>query len=96
MALTLSGRKTKLKLVDFIKFAATIGLEEKVVLRLIANMNKALPKWKTLIQTSFLTEELKQEYENTLKVGETLAEIDVLSLQIKSFKPINQTFFVIR
>lgn len=67
LALTLSGRKTKLKLVDFIKFAATIGLEEKVVLRLIANMNKALPKWKTLIQTSFLTEELKQEYENTIE-----------------------------
>jgi toxin-antitoxin system, toxin component, hipA family len=42
-------------------------LEEKVVLRLIANMNKALPKWKTLIQTSFLTEELKQEYENTIE-----------------------------
>ena len=67
MALTLSERKTKLKLVDFIKFAATIGLEEKVVLRLIANMNKALPKWKTLIQTSFLAEELKQEYEKTIE-----------------------------
>ena len=66
LALTLSGRKNKLKLDHFLQAAATMGLEEKVVLRLIANMNKALPKWKTLIHSSFLSEDMKKAYEDTI------------------------------
>lgn len=66
LALTLSGRKNKLKLDHFLHAAATMGLEEKVVLRLIANMNKALPKWKTLIHSSFLSEDMKKAYEDTI------------------------------
>ena len=66
LALTLSGRKNKLKLDDFLQAAATMGLEEKVVLRLIASMNKALPKWKTLIHSSFLSEDMKKAYEDTI------------------------------
>lgn len=66
LALTLSGRKNKLKLDHFLHAAATMGLEEKVVLRLIASMNKALPKWKTLIHSSFLSEDMKKAYEDTI------------------------------
>ena len=66
LALTLSGRKNKLKLDHFLQAATTMGLEEKVVLRLIANMNKALPKWKTLIHSSFLSEDMKKAYEDTI------------------------------
>lgn len=66
LALTLSGRKKKLKLANFLQAAATMGLEEKVVLRLIENMNKALPKWKTLIHSSFLSEDMKKAYEDTI------------------------------
>ena len=66
LALTLSGRKNKLKLANFLQAAATMGLEEKVVLRLIASMNKALPKWKTLIHSSFLSEDMKKAYEDTI------------------------------
>lgn len=66
LALTLSGRKNKLKLADFLQAAATMELEEKIVLRLIANMNKALPKWKTLIHSSFLSEDMKKAYEDTI------------------------------
>ena len=66
LALTLSGRKNKLKLDHFLQAAATMGLEEKVVLRLIANMNKALPKWKSLIHSSFLSEDMKKAYEDTI------------------------------
>ncbi|MCK6144559.1 HipA domain-containing protein [Prevotella intermedia] len=66
LALTLSGRKNKLKLDHFLQAAATMGLEEKIVLRLIANMNKALPKWKTLIHSSFLSEDMKKAYEDTI------------------------------
>ena len=66
LALTLSGRKNKLKLANFLQAAATMGLEEKVVLRLIASMNKALPKWKSLIHSSFLSEDMKKTYEDTI------------------------------
>ena len=66
LALTLSGRKNKLKFDHFLQAATTMGLEEKVVLRLIANMNKALPKWKTLIHSSFLSEDMKKAYEDTI------------------------------
>ena len=62
LALPLSGRKAKLHLDDFLKAAKAMGLEENVVLRLIVSLQKALPKWKTLIQGSFLSEELKSAY----------------------------------
>jgi len=58
----LSGKKTKLRLDDFLKAAKTMGLEENVVLRLIASLNKALPKWQALIRASFLNEEMKSAY----------------------------------
>lgn len=63
LALTLSGRKSKLQLKDFLKAGESMGLEEKVITHLIGNMQKALPKWKMLIQSSFLTEEMKVKYE---------------------------------
>ena len=63
LALTLSGRKSKLQLKDFLKAGESMGLEEKVIMHLIGNMQKALPKWKMLIQSSFLTEEMKVKYE---------------------------------
>ena len=63
LALTLSGRKSKLQLKDFLKAGEAMGLEEKVIMHLIGNMQKALPKWKMLIQSSFLTEEMKVKYE---------------------------------
>ena len=63
LALTLAGRKSKLQISDFLKAATTIGLEKNVVERLIVNMYKAIPKWKQLIQDSFLSDEMKYQYE---------------------------------
>ena len=64
LALPLSGRKTKLRLEDFLNAAKTMGVEEKVVLRLINGLQKALLKWQTLIHSSFLEEDMKKAYEN--------------------------------
>lgn len=66
MALHISGRKTKLRLEDFLKAAKTMGLEEKVVERLIESFKKALPKWRQLIQISFLSDDMKQSYEELI------------------------------
>ena len=63
LALTLNGRKSKLRLEDFLCAANTIGVEENVVLRLVASLQKALPKWQALIRNSFLSDGMKARYE---------------------------------
>ena len=66
LALPLSGRKSKLRLDDFLSGAKTMGLDEKVVLRLIASLQKALPQWQLLIQNSFLDDDMKAAYINLI------------------------------
>jgi serine/threonine-protein kinase HipA len=66
LALSLSGKKSNLKLEDFLRSTTTMGVEENVVLHLIENMRKAIPKWKSLIQSSFLSEEMKDRYEQLI------------------------------
>jgi len=63
LALPLSGRKTKLRLDNFLNAAKIMGLEENVVMRLITGLHKAFPKWQTIISNSFLSEEMKEKYE---------------------------------
>ena len=63
LALTLSGRKTKLLQEDFFNAATVMGLEENVVSRLIDSLQKALPQWQALIRNSFLSDEMKDRYE---------------------------------
>ncbi len=62
-ALPISGRKTKLCLEDFLTAAKTMGLEENVVLRLVASLQKSRSRWQTLIRNSFLSDEMKARYE---------------------------------
>ena len=63
LALPLSGRKSQLQMNDFLKSATAMGLEQNVVINLIENMHKAVPKWRSLIQRSFLTADMKEKYE---------------------------------
>jgi len=62
LALPLSGKRANLRMDDFLSAAKTMGLEENVVQRLISELHKALPKWQTLIQDSFLSEDMKSAY----------------------------------
>lgn len=66
LALTLNGRKSNLHLNDFLKAGMAMGLDRNVVIRLIENMHKHLPKWQTLIGASFLTDDMKETYESLL------------------------------
>lgn len=66
MALPISGRKTKLRLTDFLNATKTMGLDEKVVLHLIERFRKTVPKWQKLIHNSFLSEDMKQAYEELI------------------------------
>lgn len=62
LALSLNGKKSNLKLQDFLKASATMGIEERVTLQLIENMRKMLPVWEGLINSSFLSPDLKVAY----------------------------------
>ena len=62
LALTLNGKKSRLKQSDFLKASATMGIEENVTMQLIASMKNALPTWTELINNSFLSEEMKEAY----------------------------------
>ena len=66
LALTLVGKKAKLRLADFLNAAKTMGLEENVVQRLVAGLHKVFPKWQQLIKDSFLSEDQKQAYEELI------------------------------
>ena len=62
LALTLNGKKSRLKLSDFLKASATMGIEENITMQLIASMKNALPAWAELINNSFLSKDMKEAY----------------------------------
>lgn len=67
LALSLNGKKSNIKLQDFLKASATIGIEENITLQMIENMRKALPLWRVLIKSSFLSEEMQEAYLNLIE-----------------------------
>lgn len=66
LALTLNGRKKKLKKQDFIAAMNTLRIDEKQQDNVFKKMEKALPKWLELIDRSFLSEAFKEQYSNIL------------------------------
>lgn len=66
LALTLNGRKVKMKKLDFVAAMNTLGVEEKQQENIFNKMVKALPKWQELIDRSFLSEAYKEQYKNIL------------------------------
>lgn len=67
LALTLNGRKKKIKKYDFLKSAESLGIETIIVERLINKYVKLLPKFESMIHDSFLSEDLKERYGKLLK-----------------------------
>ena len=68
LALTFEWSEEKIfKREDFIRSAATLGIENVIVERLINKYIKLLPKFETVIQNSFLSVELKEKYGELLK-----------------------------
>ena len=62
LALTLNGKKRKLKRSDFITSGMVMGVEQKTIERFIQKYVKLLPKTKEIIDQSFLNAELKDKY----------------------------------
>ena len=62
LALTLNGRKRKLRRSDFVQAMTASGMDEKVIDNLFKKFIKAIPKWGEWIDVSFLPEEMKGKY----------------------------------
>lgn len=62
MALSINGKKAQIKLADFLKASDTMEIKQRVTLGLIKGLRNAMPAWIDLINNSFLSDEMKQNY----------------------------------
>ncbi|MCM1067692.1 MAG: HipA domain-containing protein [Muribaculaceae bacterium] len=62
LALTLNGKKKKIKRSDFEKAMRDNGMDEKAIANLFNKFVKVLPKWRSIIEESFLPEDRQKEY----------------------------------
>lgn len=69
IALTLKGKKSNLKVSDFIDYYAKeiLQLNEKTIMTILGQMHNAIPKWKELLEISFLSDDMKEKYFNLLE-----------------------------
>ncbi len=66
LALTLNGRKRKLRRSDFAQAMTASGMDEKVIDNLFKKFIKAIPKWGEWIDVSFLPDEMKSKYKELI------------------------------
>lgn len=66
LALTLNGKKKRIKREDFEKAMRDSGMDEKAIANLFARFSKAIPKWHELINTSFLPTDLQEAYHDKI------------------------------
>ena len=67
LALTLNGKKKKIKREDFDKAMSDSGMEEKSIANLFKKFEKAYPKWIEMIAQSFLPEEQQGLYREQIE-----------------------------
>lgn len=66
-ALTINGKKNKLTRVDFDELARNFKINEKFLQAIYKKFEKLQPKWLELIQISFLSNEMKANYQNLIQ-----------------------------
>ena len=62
MALTLNGKKRKIKKADFVTSMQASGLEEKVINNIFVKFAKVKDRWFEFIDQSFLPDDMKQTF----------------------------------
>lgn len=67
LALTLNGKKRKIKRSDFEVAMSGCGLEEKIINNLFSKFMKVAGKWFQFIGISFLPEDMKDRYKEIIK-----------------------------
>lgn len=66
LALSLNGKKRKLKQQDFVAAMNTLKVEERQQRNIFNKLKNAVPKWMEQIDASFLSEELKKRYKEII------------------------------
>ena len=66
LALTLNGKKARIKRSDFEKSIIASGVNEKVLDNIAKKFRKALIKWLDLIDISFLPDDFKRQYKRLI------------------------------
>ncbi|MCX6150375.1 MAG: HipA domain-containing protein [Ignavibacteriales bacterium] len=66
MALTLNGKKNKLKKEDFDQFAFTLNINKVALNNLYKKFNRSVPNLLDFIDKSFLTDEYREKYKNLI------------------------------
>ncbi len=66
LALTLNGKKKRIKREDFEKAMRDSGMDEKAIVNLFARFSKAIPKWHEQINASFLPTDLQEAYHDKI------------------------------
>lgn len=67
LALTLNGKKRKLKKTDFDNLLQVTNVDNKVIENVYNKFRKTIPTWMTFIDSSFLPEQMKKEYKQLIK-----------------------------
>ncbi len=66
LALTLNGKKRKIKRSDFEDTMRSSGLEDKIIEKMFAKFEKASAKWFEFIDWSFLPDAIKEQYKQII------------------------------
>lgn len=66
LALTLNGKKRKIKKTDFIVSMQASGLEDKIIENIFRKFLKVQSKWIEFIDLSFLSNEMKEAYKTLI------------------------------
>jgi serine/threonine-protein kinase HipA len=66
MALTINGRKAKIKREDFVALGKNLKIHEKAIENSLLRICGAVPKMKKIIESSFLSTELKKAYKQLI------------------------------
>ena len=75
LALTLNGKKKKIKRADFEKAMLDSGMDEKAIEKLFKKFAKTLPKWYALIEESFLPKDMMTAYREKLNTMSARLEV---------------------
>lgn len=66
LALTLNGKKKKLKREDFQIAMKSGGINDKSIENIFSKFEKTLVSWHSLIDNSFLNDKFKEQYHNLI------------------------------
>ena len=66
LALTLNGKKRKIRKEDFIKAMQASGINDKVIENTARKFHRAVIKWLNMIDVSFLPQNMKKEYKRLI------------------------------